>query len=275
MNVCEDMSNGQLIFVGLGLYDEKDITLRGFSELENCGKIFAEFYTSNLVGLDKNTFEKKLGKTLEILTREETENGNKILEYASQEKVGFLTCGDPMIATTHVDLRLRAMRKGIDTKIVHSGSIITAAPGLLGLQNYKFGRSTTLAFPEKEYFPTSPYTTIKENKERGLHTLVLLDIQADKDIYMTANQGMELLLKMEEKIGEKMLDEDSVICIVARAGSLDPIIAANSVKKLLNKNFGPPLHTLIVPGKLHFMEIEALEIIANLPKMISKKLQKL
>ena len=167
------------------------------------------------------------------------------------------------------------MRRGIKTKIFHSGSIVTAAPGLLGLQNYKFGRTTTLAFPEKDYFPTSPYTIIKENKEMGLHTLVLLDIQADRDIYMTANQGIELLLKMEEKLGEKILSEDGVICVVARAGSPDPIMVANSVKALLNKDFGPPLHTLLIPGNLHFMEIEALEVFANLPKAISKKLQKL
>ena len=180
-----------------------------------------------------------------------------------------------MIATTHVDLRLRAIKRGIETKIIHSGSIVTAAPGLLGLQNYKFGRTTTLAFPEKEYFPTSPYTIIKQNKEMGLHTLVLLDIQADKNIYMTANQGIKLLLKMEEKLGENILSEDSIICVVARAGSPNPVLIANSVKVLLNKYFGPPLHTLIVPGNLHFMEVEALEIIANLPKAISKKLQKL
>ena len=113
MNVCENMSKGQLIFVGLGLYDEDDISLKGLNEIRNCDKVFAEFYTSRLVGLDKNSFEKKLGKTIEILSREETEKGNKILEYASKEKVVFLTCGDPMIATTHVDLRLRAMKKGM------------------------------------------------------------------------------------------------------------------------------------------------------------------
>ena len=269
------MSNGRLIFVGLGLYDEKDISLKGLNELDNCDKVFAEFYTSKLVGLDKNTFEKKLGKPIEVLSREESEKGDKILDYASKEKVGFLTCGDPMIATTHVDLRLRAMKRGIETKIVHSGSIVTAAPGLLGLQNYKFGRTTTLAFPEKDYFPTSPYTVIKRNKEMGLHTLVLLDIQADNNIYMTANQGMELLLKMEEKLGGNILSEDSVICVVGRAGSPDPVIAANTIKVLLNKDFGPPLHTLVVPGNLHFMEVEALEVCANLPKEISKKLQKL
>ncbi|MFW6120321.1 MAG: diphthine synthase [Petrotogales bacterium] len=269
------MSNGQLIFVGLGLYDENDISLKGWNELENCDRVFAEFYTSKLVGLNKNALEKKLGKTIVVLSREETEKGDKIIDCALKEKVVFLTCGDPMIATTHIDLRLQAMKKGIYTRIIHNGSIVTAAPGLLGLQNYKFGRTTTIAFPEKDYFPISPYDIIKKNKEMGLHTLVLLDIQADRNVYMTANQGMKLLLKMEEKMGENVLNEDSIICVVAQVGSPDPMIAANTMKALLNQDFGPPLHTLVIPGNFHFMEVEALEICAHLPKQISKKLQKL
>lgn len=269
------MSNGHLIFIGLGLYNEKDISLNGLKELENCDKIFAEFYTSKLVDLDKNALERRIGKNFEVLSREETEKGDKILEYAIKEKVGFLTCGDPMIATTHIDLRLRAIKKGIKTKIIHNCSIVTVAPGLLGLQSYKFGRTTTLAFPEKDYFPTSPYNIIRKNKEIGLHTLVLLDIQADKNFYMTANKAMELLLKMEEKHRGKIITKDDIICVIARAGSPNPILLANAVGPLLNKNFGPPLHTLIIPGNLHFMEIEALEILAKLPKSISKKLQKL
>jgi diphthine synthase len=269
------MPKGQLIFIGLGLYDEKDISLRGLKELENCEKVFAEFYTSKLVGLNKNSFEKKISKGIKVLTREESEKGDIILKEALKRKVAFLTCGDPMIATTHVDLRLRAIKKNIETKIIHSGSIVTAAPGLLGLQNYKFGRTTTLAFPEKEYFPTSPYFVIKRNQEIGLHTLVLLDIKSDKELYMSANQGMELLLKMEEKIKENIITEDSVICVVGQAGSDKPVIQANLIKVLLNKDFGPPLHTIVIPGSLHFIEVEALEACANLPKEISKKLQKL
>ena len=275
MNVCENMAAGQLIFIGLGLYDEKDISIKGLNEIKNSDKVFAEFYTSKLTGFNKKHFEKDIGKRIEILTREETEKGDKIIDHASKEKVAFLTCGDPMIATTHVDLRLRAMKNGIKTKIVHSGSVVTAIPGLLGLQNYKFGRTTTLAFPEKNYFPTSPYNIIKENKKMGLHTLILLDIQADKNIYMTANQGMKLLLKMEEKFKENIFSEDSVVCVVARAGSSNPVIAADTVNALIKRDFGPPLHTLVIPGNLHFMEAEALEVFAGLPKKISKKLQKL
>lgn len=274
-NRLKNMINRKLIFIGLGLYDEKDISLKGLNELKNCDKVFAEFYTSNLIGLDKKAFEKKIGKNIEILSRAESENGDKILKYATKFKVGFLTCGDPMIATTHVDLRLRAKKKGIETSIIHNGSIVTATPGLLGLQNYKFGRTTTLAFPEKNYFPLSPYSVIKTNKEMGLHTLVLLDIQANKNKYMTANQGIELLLKMESQLKNNIIHEDSILCVVGRAGSPSPVIRADTIRILLDEDFGPPLHTLVVPGILHFMEIEALEIFAGLPRKIGKKLQKL
>ena len=269
------MSQGQLIFVGLGLYDENDISLKGLHEIRNCDKVYAEFYTSKLVGTNKNKIEKTIGKNIEILSREETEKADIILKQALIEKVVFLVCGDPMMATTHIDLRLRAIEKGITTKIIHSSSIVTAVPGLLGLQNYKFGRTTTLAFPEKNYFPTSPYQIIRDNKKMGLHTLVLLDIQVEKDRYMTANEGIELLLKMEKQLGEKVIAEDSIVCVVARAGSSNPIIISNNADALRNKDFGPPLHVLVIPGKFHFMELESLVKIAGLPEEIAKKLQKL
>ena len=261
------MSSGRLLFIGLGLYDDKDITLNGLSEIKNSDKVFCEFYTSKLIGLKKDSFYKTFGKNVEILSRQETEKGDRILNSALDQKVVFLTCGDPMIATTHVDLRLRAIKKGIQTKIIHNGSIITAAPGLLGLSNYKFGRTTTLAYPEKDYFPTSPYEAIFENKKMGLHTLVLLDIQADKNIFMTANDGMKILLDIEDKLGKDLFKSGSIICVVARAGSPKPLVAAGTIKELIEQDFGGPLHTIIVPGELHFMEREALEVLSGLKKV--------
>jgi diphthine synthase len=169
-----------------------------------------------------------------------------------------------MSATTHIDLRLNAIRQGIKTKIIHGSSIFTAVPGLLGLQNYKFGRTTTLAYPEKDYFPTSPYNVIDYNKKLGLHTLVLLDIQAEKKKFMTANEAMNLLLEMEEKIKGSVFKQDSILCVVARAGSDEPVVAAGNIKQLIDRDFGPPLHTIVVPGKLHFMEFEALKVLAQL-----------
>jgi diphthine synthase len=269
------MNNGNIFFIGLGLFDEKDISLKGLEEIKKCDKVFAEFYTAKLTGTSIKKIEKTIGKTIEILTREDTEKGEKILRTAKEKKVAFLTCGDSMTATTHVDLRIRAEKIGIKTKIIHGSSIVTAVPGLLGLQNYKFGRTTTLAFPEKNYFPTSPLKIIKENKEMGLHTLVLLDIQDDKKRYMTANEGMNLLQKMEEEHKENVIKQDSIICVVSRAGSSEPVAKAGILKDLINRDFGPPLHSIVIPGKLHFMEIEALQTLAQLPAQQVRKLQKL
>ena len=269
------MAQAQLVFVGLGLYDESDVSLKGLQALKDCDEVYAEFYTAKLGRFDKKSFETLIGKKIEILSREETEKGEKILTAAARKSIVFLTCGDPMIATTHVDLRLRAIQQGIVTKIIHNSSIATAVPGLLGLQHYKFGRTTTLAYAEKDYFPTSPYTVIYNNKKIGLHTLVLLDIQVEKNLFMTANEGFDLLLQMEEKEKKHLFDTDILACVVARAGGPNPIIAADMLQRLRKKDFGQPLHTIVIPGPLHFMEVEALELCAGLPPDVKSKIQKL
>jgi diphthine synthase len=269
------MATGSLVFVGLGLYDEWDISLKGLEEIKQCDRVFAEFYTADLTGTDTKRIEKTIGKHLIVLSRKETEKGDKILKSARNQKIVFLTCGDPMTATTHIDLRLRAVEKGIKTRVVHASSIITAVPGLLGLQYYKFGRTTTLAFPKKEYFPTSPYNVISDNIQMGLHTLVLLDVENENKKYMTAHEAMKLLLRMEKKIKKNIVNRDSIVCVVARAGSSEPVVMANTINFLLDIDFGPPLQTLVIPGQLHFMEVEALVKLAGLPPALGRKLQKL
>ncbi len=268
------MSNKKLTFVGMGLYDEKDISLKGLDAIKNCDRVFAEFYTSYPMGTSVEKLEDFFGKKIHVLDREDTESADKILSAARGLDVVFLCGGDSMTATTHVDLRLRAVKEGIDTFVIHSSSIVTAVPGLLGLQNYKFGRSTTLVYPEPNFFPTSPYDVIKNNQQMGLHTLILLDIKGDEKRYMTANEGLRLLLRMEDECKSNVLDEDSVVCVVARAGSDEPVVRAGCIKDLLDEDFGGVLHTLVFPGRLHFMEIEGLGVLAQLPAQQVRKLQK-
>ncbi len=269
------MQKGSLTFIGLGLYDEKDLPAKGLEKIKESDIILAEFYTAKLVGTTFEKMEKLYGKKIKVLDRAQTEKGDIVLDSALSQNIVFLTAGDSMTATTHVDLRIRAEKKGIKTKVVHGSSIVTAVPGLLGLQNYKFGRTTTLAYPEKEYFPTSPYDVIRDNKKMGLHTMVLLDIQEDKNRYMTANEAIDLLLEMEDIKKEKLISEESIVCVVARAGSEEPVIRADSIKSLKKLDFGEPLHTIVIPGKLHFMEIEALLELAQLPAYLGEKLQKI
>ncbi len=269
------MKKGSLTFIGLGLYDEKDLPVKGLEIIKESNSVFAEFYTAKLVGTTLEKLEELFEKKIIVLNREKTEKGDIIIDKSLNQNVVFLTAGDSMTATTHVDLRIRAQKKGIKTRVVHASSIVTAVPGLLGLQNYKFGRTTTLAYPEKDYFPTSPYDVIKENKKMGLHTLVLLDIQEDKKRYMTANEGLGFLLDMENIKNEEVITKDGIVCVVARAGSQEAVVRAGTIEELKKIDFGPALHSIVIPGKLHFMEIESLMSLAQLPAYLGEKLQKI
>jgi len=39
-----------LTFIGLGLYDEKDISLKGLEAIRDSDVVYVEFYTSRLMG---------------------------------------------------------------------------------------------------------------------------------------------------------------------------------------------------------------------------------
>ncbi|MFP4000470.1 MAG: diphthine synthase [Candidatus Natronoplasma sp.] len=263
---------GELIFIGLGLYDDKDISVKGLQNARDADRVYSEFYTSSLFGASLEDIEDRLKKDVIGLSRDEVEKEAVPLEKAEKGKVAFLTGGDPMAATTHIDLRLRAEEKGIETKIIHSSSIFSAVPSQLGLQHYKFGRTVTLPFRDgKKEYPTSPYENIKENMDRGLHTLVLLDINSEDQRYMSVKEGVEALLHLEEELKEGVIAEDTLLAGLARVGSDDTKIKAGYLEELLDHDFGDGLHSIVVFGNLHFMEVESLENLADAPEEIKKE----
>ena len=269
------MALGELVFVGLGLCDERDISLRGLEEIRHVQAVFAEFYTSLMSGLSIGRLEQLIGREVVVVSRRalEEEGGKEILWEARRGKVAFLVPGDPLIATTHVDLRLRAEKEGIRTRVIHGSSILSAVMGLSGLQNYKYGRSVTIPFPEAGFVSETPYRVIVENMERGLHTLCFLDIKADEERYMTVKEGLEVLMEAEKKRKKGVVTRDSLVVGVARAGSEDPIVKAGYVGELIDYEFGGPPHCLVVPGRLHFMEAEALVVLARAPEEIREMVE--
>jgi diphthine synthase len=270
-----------LIFIGLGLYDERDISLKGLEAVRAADLVYAEFYTSSLMGTTTERLEALYGKEIHQLSRQDVEGDPVWLEEAREKDVAFLAGGDAMVSTTHLDLRLRAAERGIGTRVIHSSSIVTAVSGLTGLQNYRFGRSTTIPFPYvargKRIVPQTPYQVLKENLARNLHTMLFLDIQDER--YMTVNEGAQLLLEMEAAAGgaegdaergaeggtgEKILS--GRLCIgIARAGSDDFAVKADFLSALTRYDFGGPLHIMVVPADLHFMEARALAVLAGAP----------
>ncbi len=259
---------GKLIFIGLGLGNEKGITLKGLETAKSCHKLFMEDYTSILEKGSIQRLEKLLDKPIILLDRAGVETDGQIIENAEASTVGFLVPGDAMSATTHIDLRIRAMAVGIPTEVIHGVSVFTAIPGLLGLQNYKFGRTVTVPLPEPNFHPTSFYEKILDNYKAGMHTICLLDIKQDQNKFMTANEALKVLGSIEEELSGGLLPPDRLVCVVARAGSDDGFVKAGYFKDMLTEGFGEPLHSVVIPGELHFLEAKALVELAGAPESI-------
>ena len=262
----------ELVFVGLGLYDEKDISIRGLEELKEADTVFAEFYTSLMPGLSIQKLEEMTGKAVKVVSRRvlEEEEGQQILEAAKKGKAVFLVQGDPMIATTHVDLRISAEKQGIKTRVVHGASAVSAVRGISGLQNYKYGKAVTIPFAEEGFVSETPYNVIRENKKMGLHTMCYLDIKAEEQRYLTINEALQTLLELEKQKKEQVVTPRTLVIGVARAGSYQPVVKAGYIEEVINHDFGAPPHTLIFPGKLHFMEAEALITLADAPQEVRR-----
>ena len=102
-----------LYVIGLGLSDEKDITIRGLEAVKKCNRLFLEYYTS-VLGVDTSRLEELYGKPVILADRNMVESeAEKIYESSSDEDVAFLVVGDPLCATTHTDLILRVRQLGI------------------------------------------------------------------------------------------------------------------------------------------------------------------
>ena len=256
----------ELVFVGLGLNDEKGITVKGLEETRTAGSVFMETYTSRMPDFSLERFEVLCGKKVQLVARRdlEEESGKVILQAAQAGKTVFLVPGDPFIATTHVTLHIDAEKQGIKTRVVHGISILSAIVSLSGLHNYKFGKTVTVPFADN--FSETPYTVIAENKKLGLHTLCLLDLKAAENKYLSINEGLKLLLQVEAKKNLGVLKPNTLALGLARAGSDKPVLKADFIDKLLDFDFGEPPFSLIIPGDMHFMEIDALIAFAGAPK---------
>ncbi|MBI4176872.1 MAG: diphthine synthase [Candidatus Aenigmarchaeota archaeon] len=244
-----------LTIVGLGLWDEEDISLKGLEAVKSADAVYAELYTNLWDGNIKN-LEKLAGGKIIVLARKDVEDGSAgILSEAKSRSVCLLVPGDPLAATTHADLILQAKKAGVGTTIIHASSIFTAIAEC-GLQLYKFGKTATLPLKEKTggVAPNSVYETIKGNLSIGLHTLLLLDIDAENG----KNLGVEDALGVLRKLDSDKILSDRKIVAMSLLGSGKQRISYGRADELAGDKFALPA-VLIVPGKLHFAEREFLE----------------
>ena len=247
-----------LYIIGMGLHDEKDISVKGLEIVKKADAVYLESYTS-IVDAPKERLESFFGKKIILADRGMVENRAEetILLDARTKKTVLLVMGDPFVATTHADLFLRAKKKNIAVEVVHNASIVSAI-GVTGLQIYKFGKIASIPFGNDSV--EVPYDILSANMKSGMHTLFLLDLRPDEDNFMTIPDAIRYLLRTEIKRNEKVFTDKTLCVGVARLGYPSQIIKSGFAKDLLKTDFGKALHCLIVPGKLHFMEEDMLKV---------------
>ena len=101
-----------LNIIGIGLNDEKDITLKGLKTIQNSDFIYLENYTSKL-NIPIQKLEKLYNKKIILANRELVEQSGEIISNAKKHTVSFLVIGDPFSATTHLELFLEAKKQKI------------------------------------------------------------------------------------------------------------------------------------------------------------------
>ena len=241
-----------LYIIGIGLSDEKDISIKALEIVKRCSKIYLENYTSILT-VPVSNLEEFYGKKLILADRDLVEkNAEIILKDAKKEEVAFLVVGDAFSATTHLDIKMRAENLGIRVFVLHNASILTAV-GEIGLSLYNFGKVTSIPFENKNI--TSPMDALINNISLGMHTLLLLDLNPKEKRFLNVKEAIRWLLSFKKK---EFTEETSVV-VCCQIGSNNQIIKYGAVKKMLKENFDLFPQSLIVPGRLQFFEEEALE----------------
>jgi len=237
-----------LYLIGLGLNDENDLTLKAVDIAKKC-ECFIELYTSVWKGSLDNLKE-IIKKDVKVLNRTDLEENLELfIEKAKKNDIALFVPGDPLAATTHIDLVFEAKRKKIPVKIIHNASIFSAI-GEAGLQLYKYGKVATIPLSGKL---KNVKDAIKRNKRLGLHTLLLLDIDLENNIFMKVADALKILLK------KNVIKETDQIIALSNAGG-DSKLYYDSARGLKMREIEIPA-VLIIPGRLHFREKDFLEMI--------------
>ena len=110
---------------------------------------------------------------------------------------------------------------------------------------------------------TTPYYVIYKNIIEGNHTTLLLEYNQDKDFFLKPNDALNGLVEAEKGQKRNVISTSTFAIIASRIGFKDQTIISGKISSLKNKEFGKPPHTIIIPGRMHFTESDALKILGE------------
>ena len=258
-----------LYIVGAGVSSEY-LTLKAIQVIGAADKVYLDTYTSIAPGVDRELVRRlnPRAEVVEAPRRLLEDEAGRLIQEAREKTIVLLVPGDPLHATTHIALLVEARRRGVEAHIVPGVSGLQAVIDATGLQVYRFGKTVTLVYPEEGFKPYSTVEAIWANRERGLHTLVLLDLRLDAGHAMTVSEAIRILLELEEELaaeeGREPEIRSAVVVGVARAGTSEQRCIAGTVEEVEAASYPPPPHSLVVAApRLHPMEEEALKVLCS------------
>ena len=250
-----------LWFVGLGVSGEESIPIEVVKVIQKADMVYLESFTSPIYKQHEEKLKGLTSGNFKIAKRWLVEDGQEILRTAKVSNVVLLSYGDPYIATTHIELRTRAKLEKIKTKTIHSASAITSMVGEAGLQFYKIGRIVTIMNEKKSML--TPYTTIFKNLLQGLHTILLLEYNEVENYFLDPKNAISQLLEIEKEQKRSVVNENTFAIVASRIGFQTQTITSGKFSNLLKINFGEPPHSVIITGKLHFTESDAIRALTE------------
>ena len=250
-----------LWFIGLGISGVSELSDSTISVIKNADTVYLESFTSPISETEKDNLSFLCNGEFKIAKRWFVEDGNEILNNAKIKEVVLISYGDPYIATTHLELKTRAIRDEIETKTIHSSSIVSSLIGEVGLHYYKVGKVLTIMNDPKSMITS--YNTIFHNLLSKSHSLILLEYNEDKSFFLSPHDAISLLLDVENTQNGKIISSDTFVIIASRIGKSDQKIISGKISSLIKKEFGEPPHSIIIPGSLHFTESDAVKIVTE------------
>jgi len=250
-----------LWFIGLGVSGGESIPVEVVKVIQNADIVYLESFTSPIYKHNEEKIKSLTNGNFKIAKRWLVEDGKEILSTSRASNVVLLSYGDPYIATTHIELRTRAKLEKIETKTIHSASAITSMVGEAGLQFYKIGRIVTIMNEKKSVL--TPYTTIFKNLLQGLHTILLLEYNEAENYFLEPKNAIKYLLEIEKEQKRNVVNKNTFAIVASRIGFETQMITSGKFSNLLEINFGKPPHSIIITGKLHFTESDAVKALTE------------
>ena len=269
-----------LTLIGLGL-DPNDLSMRARDAIAASDAVMLETYTS-YAAVSMEELESITDAKIAPLTRQMVEHDDVVLEAARTQRIALLVFGDPLAATTHLELVLRARAEGIETSVIHAPSIVSAIAES-GLELYRFGLTASLVYPRRNWLPERARDVIALNRSIKAHSLVLLDIiTGDEELALLDREheafaGLDrsivehealslaeepqLLMSPNEAVAllnyQRIVEPSERLIVCSRLGTDAALISRGSADELLTRPFGLGPHAIVIPGELHFLESTA------------------